>query len=407
MDPKINPFAPGAGSQPPELAGRGDILSEATVALGRIKNRLASKSLILVGLRGVGKTVLLNRISEQAEADGYKSFLIESHEGANLPLLLVPPLRRLLYSLDTKQNLNDKVRRGFRVFASFVKCFKAKLGEIEYSLDLEPGSADSGSLEADLAELFVAIGEAAADQNTAVALCVDEMQYLTEDELGALIMAIHRTNQKNLPFTLVGAGLPQIVGLCGKSKSYAERLFNFPEVGPLKQPDAESALQNPVRAHKVNFEDNAIAEVIRETKGYPYFLQQWGHEAWNIAEKSPIALSDIKQASEAAIANLDRGFFRVRFDRLTQGERKYLLALAALGTGNQRSGEIAERLGVKSQSVAPTRSALIKKGMIFSPAYGDTAFTVPLFDDFMLRTMGPKSGQNESSKPRSLFDPPL
>jgi hypothetical protein len=403
MDPRINPFAPGAGSQPPELAGRDDILNAANIALSRIKNRLSSKSLILVGLRGVGKTVLLNRIWEQAESDGYKAILIEAHEDKALPALLVPHLRKLLYSLDVMEKVSDKVKRGFRVLGSFIKGLKTKVGEVEFSLDTELGSADSGDLEADLAELFVAIGEAAADRNTAVSISVDELQYLGEDELSALIMAIHRINQRNLPFILVGAGLPQIVGLCGKSKSYAERLFDFPEVGQLKQTDAESALRSPVRNHKVDFDNAAIAEVIRETSGYPYFLQQWGHEAWNIAERSPITLENIKDASKAAIAKLDQSFFRVRFDRLTQREKEYLRALATLGTGSQRSGEIAEELGVKAQSIAPIRSGLIKKGMIYSPAYGDTAFTVPLFDAFMLRTMPDKDEKVDSSEPR-LFE---
>jgi hypothetical protein len=404
MDPKINPFAPGAGSQPPELAGRNDILNSAHTALYRIKHRLASKSLILVGLRGVGKTVLLNRIWEQAETDGYKSVLIEAHEDKALPDLLIPHLRKLLYSLDVIKDVSDKVKRGFRVLGSFIKGVKAKVGEVEFGMDTEVGSADSGDLEADLAELFVAIGEAAADRNTAVAICVDELQYLDESELSALIMAIHRINQRNLPFILVGAGLPQIVGQCGKSKSYAERLFDFPVVGQLKHGDAESALRSPVRNHNVDFEDSAIAEVIRETGGYPYFLQQWGHEAWNIAESTTITYHNIIEASKAAITKLDQSFFRVRFDRLTQREREYLLALARLGTGSQRSGDIAGELRVKAQSIAPIRSGLIKKGMIYSPAYGDTAFTVPLFDAFMLRTMPGSMPPTEDGGQPQLFE---
>jgi hypothetical protein len=267
-------------------------------------------------------------------------------------------------------------------------------------MDTEVGTADSGDLEADLSELFIAIGEAAADRNTAVAICIDELQYLSEDELSALIMAIHRISQKNLPFILVGAGLPQIVGLCGKSKSYAERLFDFPIVGELSQADAESALRSPVRNQNADFDDAAIAEVIRETKGYPYFLQQWGHEVWNIAEQSPITLANVSDASKAAVSKLDQSFFRVRFDRLTHREKEYLLALATLGKGNQRSGDIAEELGVKTQSVAPIRSGLIKKGMIYSPVYGDTAFTVPLFDAFMLRTMPNPNSESDTQIPQ-------
>ncbi|HEY1804101.1 MAG TPA: AAA family ATPase [Terracidiphilus sp.] len=387
MDPKTNPFAPGAGSQPPELAGRDSVLSGASVALARIKNRKPAKSVILVGLRGVGKTVLLNRIWEAAKDEGYRAVLIESHEDKRIEELLIPPLRQILFSLDVKENLSDKVKRGFRVLGSFARAMKVKISEIELSMDPELGSADSGDLEADLGELFVAIGEAAADKNTAVAICVDELQYLTEKELSALIMAVHRINQRNLPLTLVGAGLPQIVGLTGKSKSYAERLFDFPPVGKLDPKDSESALQSPVRQNGVEFTNDAIQEILRETRGYPYFLQQWGHESWNLAKQSPITIDDIKEASKLAIANLDQSFFRVRFDRLTPREKEYMRALAGLGEGNQRSGEIAAALEVRPQSIAPIRSSIIKKGMIYSPAYGDTAFTVPLFGDFLIRTM--------------------
>lgn len=343
--------------------------------------------MILVGLRGVGKTVLLNRIWEAAKDEGFKAVLIESHEDKRIAELLIPPLRQILFSLDAMESVSDKVKRGFRVLSSFIRGVKVKISEIELSVDPELGAADSGDLEADLGELFVAIGEAAADRQTAVAICVDELQYLNEKELSALIMAIHRINQRNLPLTLVGAGLPQIVGLTGKSKSYAERLFDFPPVGRLNDEDSASALQSPVRSHQVEFTDSAIKEILHETQGYPYFLQQWGHEAWNIAASSPITVENIKTASKLAIANLDHSFFRVRFDRLTPREKEYMRALAGLGDGNQRSGDIAAALGVKPQSIAPIRSSIIKKGMIYSPAYGDTAFTVPLFGDFLIRSM--------------------
>jgi GTPase SAR1 family protein len=391
MDPATNPFAPGAGTQPPELAGRDQILTAANIALARVKNGLSSKSLILTGLRGVGKTVLLNRIYDQAVSEGYKSALVEAHEDKTLPALLAPPLRKILYSLDLVENAGNKVKRGFRVLGSFVKGLKAKIGEVEFGLDTEAGTADSGDLENDLPELFVAIGEAAQDKKTAVALCVDELQYLSEPELSALIMAIHKINQRNLPLIVVGAGLPLIAGMSGKSKSYAERLFDFPPVDRLSSQDAASALQSPVRARNVEFAELAILQVVEATQGYPYFLQQWGHEAWNLAERSPITVADIDKASAAAIRKLDEGFFRVRFDRLTSREKEYLRALAGLGDGPQRSGDIAETLGVKPQSVAPIRSSVIKKGMIYSPRYGDTEFTVPLFDKFMIRTMPDKA----------------
>lgn len=282
--------------------------------------------------------------------------------------------------------------------SSFVSAIKVKLGDAEFSLGIDPekGSADSGDLEADLAELFVAVGEAAADRGTAVAIIIDELQYMTEVEMSALIMGIHRVTQRNLPLLLLGAGLPQLVGLAGKSKSYAERLFTYPEIGALSLEDTSLALQGPVSTQEVAFTSEAVAEIFRVTQGYPYFLQEWGYQSWNLAKQSPIGLPLILDTTVASTSRLDQSFFRVRFDRLTPREKDYLSALAELGPGNQRSGDVAERLGVKVQTIAPLRSSLIKKGMIYSPAHGDTAFTVPLFDQFMLRTMpnGPrKAGQ--------------
>ena len=395
MDPLSNPFSPGAGNQPPELAGRGELLRQVEILLARVKAGRTEQSLLMVGLRGVGKTVLLNRVREMAEARGYQAVLIEAHENKPLPLLLVPALRQTLFALDRMQNVSQKVKRGLRVLRSFIGNVKLKLGEAEFGLDIEPeqGTADSGDLETDLAELFVAVAEAAADRGSAVAIIVDELQYLSETEMSALIMAIHRVSQRGLPLVLIGAGLPQLVGLAGQSKSYAERLFTFPEIGPLSPQDAGRALQEPVAAQGVRYTPEALAEVYRVTQGYPYFLQEWGYQSWNLALQSPIDLEVIRQTTRASMQRLDRGFFRVRFDRLTPREKVYLRALAELGPGNQRSGEVAEQLGVKVQSIAPLRSGLIRKGMIYSPAHGDTAFTVPLFDEFMRRTMPEAPGK--------------
>lgn len=394
MDPLTNPFSPGAGNQPPELAGRSELLYKVEVLLARVKAGRSEQSMFMVGLRGVGKTVLLNRVREMAEEQGYQALLIEAHESKSLPLLLLPPLRQVLFALDRMQNISQKVKRGLRVLRSFIGGVKVKMGDAEFGLDIDPetGSADSGDLEADLAELFVAVGEAAADRGTAVAIIVDELQYMTEVEMSALIMAIHRVSQRNLPLVLIGAGLPQLVGLAGKSKSYAERLFIYPEVGALSMQDASLALQGPVSTQGVAFTTEALAEIFRVTQGYPYFLQEWGYQSWNMAQQSPIDLPLIKRTTIASTIRLDQSFFRVRFDRLTPREKDYLSALAEMGAGNQRSGGVAERLGVKVQTIAPLRSSLIKKGMIYSPAHGDTAFTVPMFDDFMLRTMpdGPR-----------------
>jgi hypothetical protein len=263
------------------------------------------------------------------------------------------------------------------------------MGDVEFGLDIDPevGMADSGDLEADLPVLLVAVAEAAASRNVPVAIILDEMQYLTEVELSALIMAIHKIVQGRLPLILIGAGLPQLVGLAGRSKSYAERLFDYPNVGALQERHARDALDKPVRAEGVTFDDDALTEIVRQTQGYPYFIQEWGYHAWNAAAASPISAETVHAIHAAVIQKLDAGFFRVRFDRLTPREKDYLRAMAELGPGPHRSGDIADVLRVKVHSVAPLRSGLIRKGMIYSPAHGDTAFTVPLFDGFMKRVM--------------------
>jgi DNA-binding CsgD family transcriptional regulator len=364
-------------------------MQQAELALGRIKAGKSERSPLLVGLRGVGKTVLLVEIRKKAEAAGYKPFMTEAQEGVSLPRLLLPGLRQLLVSMDTGKVLGEKVKRGLRVLRSFLNGWKLEMGEFAFSLDsrAENGVADSGALESDLSDVFVALGEAATEQQTPVAIIIDEMQYLSETELGALIMAMHKISQEQMPIILFGAGLPQLAGNIGRAKSYAERLFVFPPVGPLTEADAGIALQEPARVEGVAFTAAALEEIYRQTRGYPYFLQEWGSQSWNAAQSSPVDSDVVRQATVQAIADLDQSFFRVRFDRLTPREKDYLRALAELGDQPQRSGEIARLLGVKSESVAPLRAGLINKGMIYSPQHGETAFTVPLFDEFMKRTI--------------------
>lgn len=402
MDRAKNPFSPGAGTPPPELAGRSEILRDAMVALERVKGGRAEKSMILVGLRGVGKTVLLGEIQYLAESQGYKVTFIEAHESRQkktLPQLLIPHLRRILFELDRGEMVSEKARRALRVFKSFITALKLKAGDLEFSIDIdaETGEADSGDLEVDLASLFVAIGEAAKDRKTSVAIIIDELQYLDEKELSAMIMAIHRVSQKSLPLILIGAGLPQIMGKAGNSKSYAERLFSYPEVGALTREDADVALQAPVTALGVSFSSEALDTIYKVTKGYPYFLQEWGYHAWNIAanDSSIVTVDDANNASKLSIANLDKNFFKVRFDRLTPSEKRYVRALAELGVKPQRSGDIANKLGKAVEQVAPLRAQLINKGMIYSPAHGDIAFTVPLFEEFLIREI-PRFSLNDN-----------
>lgn len=389
MDPIRNPFSPGAGSPPPELVGRDPVLEQARILLGRVRQKRSEKSMLLTGLRGVGKTVLLNEIERLAVAAGYRTILIEALEDKPLGPLIAPHLRTLLFDLNRMAGAGDKARRGLRVLRSFVGALKVSVGELSFGLDIEPqeGTADSGDLEIDLPSLFVALAEAAEERKTGIAVLIDELQYFNAKELGALIMAMHRLQQLQLPLVLLGAGLPILPGLAGQAKSYAERLFTFPDVGALSEADAIKALRDPALAAGVVFEADALFEIVRVTKGYPYFLQEWGYQAWNLAPASPITLQVVRDATARVTQRLDQNFFRVRFDRLTPSEKAFLRAMARFGPGAHRTGEIAEALGQKITSIGPVRAKLIRKGMIYSPAHGDLAFTVPLFDEFMMRAI--------------------
>lgn len=343
----------------------------------------------MVGLRGVGKTVLLDRLGDDAEASGIHTLRVEAPESRSLPAILAPQLRLVLLRLSRNEQAKELAQRALRGLAGFAKSLKVKYQDIEVGFDFEPepGLADNGDLESDLVALLEAAGVATKKADTVLALFVDELQYVNEDELAALITALHRTAQRSLPVVLVGAGLPQLPGRMGRAKSYAERLFDFPQIGPLPVEAARIAITKPAEAEGVRVNDDALQRIIEETRCYPYFLQEWGKHSWDIADTSPIELSDVAQASAAAIAALDESFFRVRFDRLTPSEKKYLRAMAEIGPGPHRSGDIADQLDRGVTSLGPTRSQLIAKGMIWSPSHGDTGFTVPLFDEFMKRIM--------------------
>jgi AAA ATPase domain len=389
MDPRRNPYAPGAGAPPPELAGRDTLIERAAIALDRIRSGRHDKSMILVGLRGVGKTVLLNRVQLDAEERGIHGMRLEAPEDRSLPGILAPAMRAALLKLDRARAATAVGKTAMRALAGFVGAMKIKYGDVEVGLEVEPekGLADSGDLDVDLTDLLVAVGEAARERSTAFAVFVDELQYVEENQLASLITALHRCAQKQLPITLFGAGLPQIVGQTGRAKSYAERLFDFPEVGALEDAAARLALTVPAEKEGVEFDSAALDEILAQTQGYPYFLQEWGKNAWSVAPSSPITADHVRVATVHALADLDASFFRVRFDRLTPAEKNYLRAMATLGAGPHRSGDIAAELVRKVNSLGPTRSALIAKGMVYSPDHGDTAFTVPLFDQFMKRMM--------------------
>lgn len=389
MNPKINPYAPGAGTIPPQLAGRDDIINRADIALERCRNGLSFRGLLLVGLRGVGKTVLLTKIAQEAELKSFTVISLETPEGRSLPALLIPSLRSALLRIDRMKARGDLAKKALRILGGFLGAMKLKYEDVEFSFDLgdEAGVADSGDLEQDLTDLLLAVGAAAKEKKTALVLAIDEIQHLREEQFAALIMALHKCTQKQVPVILIGAGLPQLVAQAGEAKSYAERLFEYPEIGPLDEEAARKAILNPAKSLDVDYEEKAILHVLDQTKGYPYFLQEWGKHCWQAAESSPIKFSDAQFATQTAITELDSSFFRVRFDRLTPSEKKYLRAMAELGPGAHRSGDISQLLKKDVQAVAPTRASLIKKGMIYSPSHGENAFTVPLFDEFMKRVV--------------------
>lgn len=385
MNPVNNPFAPGAGSQPPELAGRDQIILDAQTALKRALVGKSSRSQMLLGLRGVGKTVLLNKIEQDALHLGHLTSFIEAPEDRALSDLIYPKIHQVLRKLSLVEDAKAVTLAALRALRAFAGVFKVSMGDFGIAVDPEPGIADSGNIEYDLSELFVRVGEAAAAASTAWTLLIDEVQYLKSADFAALIVAIHKTNQRGLPVLFFGAGLPQTAALAGEAKSYAERLFTYPAIGPLNAASASDAIRHPIQAESENIEDAAVDLIFQETAGYPYFLQEWGFQSWNEALASPIGQGDVRKATIAALKRLDDGFFKVRFERLTPKEREYVVAMARLGKGPYRSADVADILGEKSTALGPRRASIIVKGMIYSPAHGDIAFTVPMFEDFLKR----------------------
>lgn len=388
MNPIKNPYSPGAGNKPPELAGRDNVIGQADLMFQRMRAGNSVQPMILNGLRGVGKTVLLRRMHDAAKDLEYEVVFAEATEGKPLPDLLVVGLRKALLNLSMIEAAKDRARRSLGALKAFVAGFGVSVGEYALTYDPTLGVADSGDLETDLGDLFVEVGEAAAAADKCVVLFVDEIQILNKAELGALIAAIHRISQQGLPVSIIGAGLPQVLGLAGSAKSYAERLFVFPRIDALGEDEAACAIEHPANALGVQFEADAVAEILRVTERYPYFLQQWSYCAWNIAQDQKIITwDDVVEATDVAREKLDESFFRVRYDRCTPAEKNYLRGLSELGKGTQRSSDVAIQLGCDMDKAKQQRTTLIKKAMIYSPAYGDICFTVPLFDEFMRREM--------------------
>jgi AAA ATPase domain len=388
MDPRSNPYAPGAGTRPPELAGREDVIERIEIALDRHRAGRSARQHLLIGLRGVGKTVLLDELARRAEANGFATVRLEAPEGRALPAMIVPALRSALLRLDRGQAAVTRAKQALSALRNFAAAFKLEMGEIAIGIEAAPaGTADSGDLETDLGDLLCLIGDAARERGTALALFVDELQYVAEADLQALITALHRAGQQQMPVAFVGAGLPQLSGQVGRAKSYSERLFVLESIGSLDAEAATRALVLPAEREGVAFQPEAITALLQVTRRYPYFLQQWGSQVWNVADMSPITPADVESASPIAVAELDASFFRVRFDRLTPREKQYARAMAELGDGDLRSGDVAARLRKTTAQCGPVRDSLIRKGMVYSSEHGLLAFTVPLFADFMRRAI--------------------
>jgi DNA-binding CsgD family transcriptional regulator len=387
MDPVKNPYSPNAGAPPPALVGRDALLASFAVAVRRTQIGRSQKSMLPTGLRGVGKTVLLNRFVEEARGLGYVIAQIEASESETFVEALATEARTALYELSAKAKIRGAVSKALGVLKSFTVTFGMADLSVRLGVDPQVGVGDSGVLSTDLTALFVAIGEAAREEQAAALIAIDELQYLNEEQLAAIIMAVHRVTQLALPLLVVGTGFPQLPALAGNAKSYAERLFDYPNIGALSREEAFEAIRQPARTEGVDVDEAALARLYEITKGYPYFIQEWAYRVWNLAPKSPITLNDVDSAEPEVLARLDESFFRVRYDRLTPREKQYLRAMAELGPGPHRSGDIAGILGVKVETLSPLRSGLIRKGMIYSPQHGDTAFTVPLFDALMRRTI--------------------
>jgi len=387
VNPLTNPFAPGAGTPPPELAGRDHIISATNIAIQRNMACRPAQSLMLVGLRGVGKTVLLNEMIQITEKYGAISSFFEVDTNGPLAHTVITTLRTVLLRLDSS-GISGSVKRGLRVLKGFAASVRIRYGDFDISipdLDMEVGTADSGVLSKDLADLFVVVGETARAKKTSVVILIDEIHNFLKEEIGPLIMAIHHTNGRQLPILVIGAGLPSMIRLSSETKSYAERLFEYCDVGPLDETAIRQALVEP--AKRLNVNDEVITSVKEHTKGYPYFLPEWGYQLWMTAECSPIMRNDLVIAQVSVKERLDRGFFLSRLERITHPERRYLQAIAGLGSGpDYRSGGIAMAMGKKTSQLGAIRESLITKGMIYSPSYGYVTFTVPQFDDFLRRT---------------------
>jgi hypothetical protein len=388
MDRLWNPFTPGAGAQPPELAGRSGVIEDGRVLAGRTLLGRYEKSLLLIGLRGVGKTVLLKHLAENARRDGVVPIIVEVRNAEGDFEELALRVKDALCAIDFASGVKTAVNHAFSVLRNFVKTFSINIGEFGMSVETAQGIAATGKMELDLSEVLLACARAARESKRAVGLYVDELQNLKMEAMRGVIVALHLAAQESLPLYLVGSGLPSIRALVGKSKTYAERMFNYSEIGALDERDVDMAITVPLNNNGLYIEPEAVSEVFKETRGYPYFLQEYGYQLWNAAERSPIVLEDVRRSAQSVQARLDANFFDVRFDRISAREKEFLRAMAEFpGDSAIPMSEIVQRLGCSVSAVSPVRASLIKKGMVYSPVYGGIAYTVPMFADYLKRIM--------------------
>jgi AAA ATPase domain len=385
MDDLRNPYSPGAGSRPPAIVGREQELQLFATAIGRLGIGRSAKSLMLTGLRGVGKTVLLNEFALIAREKQWQVESLEANETLDFPAAVASLVRKATLRISTSKRAAEKAKRTLAVLKSFQVRWKLP-GDIVLESEPFAGLGDSGDLESDIADLFSELGTLAKEHSTGVLFTVDELQYLRQSDLAAIVSALHRMAQQQLPILLVGAGLPSLLGLIGEAKSYAERLFTFPEISSLSERDCHSALQDPAREEGVSWDQSALDAVFEASGGYPYFLQEFGKQTWDLAPGiDSITLDDVRVGIPEARRELDAGFFRVRLDRVNDSERNYLRAMASLGSSPYASGDVAKALHKTTSQVATSREGLIRRGLCFSRRYGEIEFTVPMFDDYLRR----------------------
>ncbi|HYU59938.1 MAG TPA: ATP-binding protein [Solirubrobacterales bacterium] len=387
MRPHDNPYTPNAGARPPLLVGRDDQLETFDVLLDRLRRGHTEQSMLITGLRGVGKTVLLTTFEERARARGWTTVEAEITKNTEFGGRMAQLVRRALLQAAPKARWKDRAKRAAAVLRSFQLTVSPD-GAVTAGIDVDAleGVADSGELAEDLTDLLVALGEAVSDHDTGIVFLFDEVQFLSTIEFEALIAALHKTVQRALPITLVGAGLPQLPRLAGEAKSYAERLFKFPRIGELSEAEATRALVEPAKALDVDYDEAAVSTVVEYTEGYPYFIQEYGNVLWDLTDQPPITLEHVQNAGDAVEAKLDGSFFRVRAERTTELELRYMRAMAELGPEPQQAKDVAKMLGRTSEQLGPTRSRLIDKGLLYTPGHGLAAFTVPQFDRYMRRS---------------------